>query len=85
MRFNETGIGTGRRPESGAAASFCSIKNILSQKGRPVCRRKTVEEYLLSPKKKILSECLAKHPLTLINKDRGGPEKRVEYKKYVSI
>jgi hypothetical protein len=71
-RFNETGTGKGRRPESGAAASFCSIKNILSQKGRPAYCCKTVEEYLLSPNIKILSECLAKHPLTLVIRIEGN-------------
>jgi hypothetical protein len=59
-------------PNQGAAASFYSTETEHFCRGDGQCAiSKTIEEYLLLPKK-ILSKSLAKHPLALCNKDRGG-------------
>ena len=69
-------------PEQGAAASFYSTENERFCRGDGQrAAAKTVEEYLLSPNKKILSKSLAKHPLALVirivGKNKPLPEKGV--------
>ena len=69
-------------PEQGAAASFYSTENERFCRGDSQrAAAKTVEEYLLSPNKKILFKSLAKHPLALVIRIEGEinslPEKGV--------
>ena len=60
-------------PEQGAAASFYSTENERFCRGDGQrAAAKTVEEYLLSPNKKILSKSLAKHPLALVIRIEGN-------------
>ena len=69
-------------PDQGAAASFYSTETEHFCRGDGQrAAAKTVEEYLLSPNKKILSKSLAEHPLALVIRIEGEnnplPEKGV--------
>ena len=59
--------------EQGAAASFYSTENERFCRGDGQrAAAKTVEEYLLSPNKKILFKSLAKHTLALVIRIEGN-------------
>ena len=69
-------------PNQGAAAFFYSTETEHFCRGDGQrAATKTVEKYLLSPNKKILSQSLAEHPLALVIRIEGEnkplPEKGV--------